>query len=1144
MRKFIYTLAGLTALALFASCTREAESLSSPDGTVRVVFNVSLPETVPTKAISDGLTATELKFFAYDVNNNHLDLDQTVTVTSRTATVTADLVKGIKYQFVFWAQKPGQYTTGIDADNKTLTVTPAAMMNSDNWDAFYAYDNLDGQVVSAAFTKAITLKRPFAQINVGAPVTLDSDNNRTGGDFFSASKSGLLIEGTLTSGYTMKAYTTMNLLTGEVSGTEETAITMTKVPHPDEFLKVNDTKYDYAAMAYVLAGTDAETVDLELNLYTTQNGADVNLTRSVPNVPIRRNYRTNILGNVFTVTGNFNITVDQNFGDVDAYNDDYFPQYISIEALNAAFAAGKGIGYTVEVAPSAAVSGAQIIVLPNTEDEVSIFFRGDFTNADITFEYSSVAEALKPAKLVIEAPDIDNDEDTPSIKSLSGELASTTVILNGTTVVSNASFHTASNTLHITKDARIINELTVYAGSLLVEGFIETAVIDPQVAVNTVDAVATVAEDGEVVRFIVQNLNAVIESGAKVGTLEVSTTADYDGAAPTVTIDGDVEEVVASTETGATVAPTVTITDDATVESVQQQGDAQVVISEDATVETVEAEDITKITGDGAEDVNYLIKNETQLTAAVEAKVANMKMGADFTIARGYTIDFQTDIDLGKYTISVDATNTSDFPNSRAFKFAGSDAMTIKIHNGEIKLLDDKIYGPFRMENGNGAYILDSLTLNNKMAYGLGIKVVNAKSVALSNTTLNSEIGGGVEQGINCDMTVTNCVFNQTELDTDHPWISTALAVSYNGKLDIEDGEYSAYTAIFLYSSGGTINITGGTFEGRDAVVNVENNTWEPGYAASSVVNISGGSFTGSLKVSGWGAAGTSPVSALNISGGSFSAETGKLFYETKPGTISISGGTFSEDPSAYLAEGYVALKEGDVYNVVPGILVKHNGTADTSMNNTTNGTNLKNAVEAAADGATIYLSEGIYWLPGNDYRFPQNKSFTIIGIGNVQIFSNGYGFSTNCTVEGTEVTLKNLTITNGPGKPNPVYIKDYMKLNLYDVILHNYSSTSIYAIVLDSANPINNAYDEDKNTTLNAYGVTIDDGLKVGLMAMPRQYYIDQGYSAEISTKCTFNYDSACVNIDGNVEPQNGEQCSTGSNLFVNGFALPASGN
>lgn len=292
---------------------------------------------------------------------------------------------------------------------------------------------------------------------------------------------------------------------------------------------------------------------------------------------------------------------------------------------------------------------------------------------------------------------------------------------------------------------------------------------------------------------------------------------------------------------------------------------------------------------------------------------------SDITVTGGYTISKGLTINLNGHTITADATNANNFPNSRVFKFAGSDAMTNKVYNGEIKLLDDSIYGPFRFENGSADYILDGLTLNNKKAYGLGVKIINAKSISISNTTINSVVGGGIEKCDEYPLILTNVTINQSELDKDHKWISCAVAASYDGPITINSGSYSGYTSVFLYSSGGEININDGTFFGSDAVINVENNTQEEDYKGPSVVNVTGGTFTGAIKLAAWGAANTTPSSTLNISGGTFSNPNGALFsVEGQYSHIVITGGTFDHDPSTYVANGYQAIDNNGIWTVLP----------------------------------------------------------------------------------------------------------------------------------------------------------------------------------------------------------------------------------
>lgn len=871
LKKLTPPLALFASLAILASCAKEATSprLQETGETVTATFQVVLPAQADTKTISDGLSATELLFMAYDQSGKHLDLDQSVTVSGRTATVSANLVKGIQYQFVFWAQKPNQYTAKLATDKKSLTITPADMMNADAWDAFYWHEPL--AEVTGAFTKSITLKRPFAQINVGAPVTLSDANARIGGDFFAAAKSGLLIDATLTTGYKIKVPNQLNLLEGTVTGTEE--VTMTKASYPGnagEFLTVEGTRYDYAAMAYVLAGDTAATQDLELSIYTKQNGADVNLTRSIPNVPIRRNYRTNILGNVFTVEGKFNIVIDKEFAKVDNYAYDNYPTYTSIAALNAAFADGKGIGYKVAVVPENPVSGAQTITLPNTEDEVSIFLRGDFSGADITIQYSAVTDAKKPAKLMINAPLV--APATKSINKLIGNLPATTVVLAGTTTVDTADFYTASSTLHIEKAAKILNQLTVYAGSLLVEGFIETAIIDPSVAVNTADAVATVAEDGEVVRFVVQNLSAKIEAGAKVGTLVVSTTDGYDGEAPTVTVE-----------------------DNATVETLEQKGEAVVTISGEAEVGEVEAENPAKINGEGAEEVDYTIKNEAQLTAAISAGKTNLKIGANFSVDKGYTLSSDLEINLSDYTITFTGETLANYPAQRAFLVTGE--ADLKIYNGAIKLTEHEgntsatnLWGAIRFAS-TGNLMLENLKMDNYCQNGLNIKMLSGYA-SLSNVTIDSKYGGAIEVGgsdidtsVYATADIEDCHFTNV---SDYDWCSTTVATCYNGIAKIHSGIYKGYYGVYVFSSGGSIYIEDGcTITGSQAalVANKDQNSYSA-YSDAKVF-VSGGNINGAY-----------------------------LIDNSEHAFITLTGGTFSEDPSAYVAEDYSVMEKDGRYLV------------------------------------------------------------------------------------------------------------------------------------------------------------------------------------------------------------------------------------
>ena len=310
MRKLLYTLAGLSALALFASCNKEAQLTGGEDGaTVKASFTVQLPDAVQTKAISDGSGATQLLFKVYDQSNKHLpNLDQTITVSDRKATVTVNLVKGVKYQYVFWAQTPNQYT--LDADNATLTITPADMMNSDAWDAFYWHEPL--AEVTAAFSKTITLRRPFAQINFGSLKA----------DYQAAEASQVAFDATLKTWISMEQVpTVLNLLDGTVGTPKDLAFQSNAwIGNSDstQFLTVTGfTEVRYVEMAYVLAAPapQGQLGKVILNIGGKQNGNDFTATRTVTNVPYCRNYRTHVVGHVFTDEGTFHVIVEPAYDD-------------------------------------------------------------------------------------------------------------------------------------------------------------------------------------------------------------------------------------------------------------------------------------------------------------------------------------------------------------------------------------------------------------------------------------------------------------------------------------------------------------------------------------------------------------------------------------------------------------------------------------------------------------------------------------------------------------------------------------------------------------------------------------------------------------------------------------------------------------
>ena len=311
MKRLLLFLSFVAALALTAGCNQGVDETLDGDF-ITATFEVSMPGDIATKAISDGTQATELLFRVFDSNGRLLSsLNQTVAVSGKKATVTAKLVRGVTYKFVFWAQKPGKYTLANDSNGHlavTLNAnTLATMMNDDSFDAFYAMKSMAPQ--SADFAENITLYRPFAQINVGASAD----------DIATAKANAIGVAGDLNTSFTIRGVkNSLDLLTGMVSGNLDVTYTAKMAPS-DNIVTRDGTSYRRIAMVYVLAPAEqSATVQTTLNVKTKQSSSiEVNIAREVPNVPILRNHRTNIVGEVFSIEGVFNVLVDSAFDQPD-----------------------------------------------------------------------------------------------------------------------------------------------------------------------------------------------------------------------------------------------------------------------------------------------------------------------------------------------------------------------------------------------------------------------------------------------------------------------------------------------------------------------------------------------------------------------------------------------------------------------------------------------------------------------------------------------------------------------------------------------------------------------------------------------------------------------------------------------------------
>ena len=341
--------------ALFSACSSdEVATNGATDGNmVNVTFNADFDQTLVTRGVageSDGTAATKLYVAVYNASKelipaiSHIGTaaggKDFVTVSGKTATVNFQLVKGQTYNFVFWAQNP-YATAGAVVFNPTTGKVAVdyskITANDETLDAFTAHVN--DLTVTGALLQNVTLKRPWAQVNYGS-AQADWDAAVAAG--ITVAKSKVTVN---------NVYTTLNALNGEVEGeatTTDVVLAANTIPASattQRTLTVSGTEYQYIGLNYLLVGNEGQQSLIKADLEIQKESGEVINTLAFSNVPVQRNYRTNIVGNLLTSQTQFSITLDENYDNES--NNELLEDPV---AINSAI---QTVGATVNLSPVA-----------------------------------------------------------------------------------------------------------------------------------------------------------------------------------------------------------------------------------------------------------------------------------------------------------------------------------------------------------------------------------------------------------------------------------------------------------------------------------------------------------------------------------------------------------------------------------------------------------------------------------------------------------------------------------------------------------------------------------------------------------------------------------------------------------------------
>ena len=318
MRKSNFFVGMLAVAGMFfaTSCSQDEMFNESVNGDfVNATFTIGAENGIGIRAVvGDGRTANTVVCAVFDANGEEMDnLRQYLPVVDKKATYSIRLAKGQDYRVAFFAYNAD--ATGASAyydvtDMKSIKVLPNQASNVEDRDAFTAFVDIDGSELTnlSNVEKNVTLKRPFAQLNLGVDETerLDAEN------------AGVVITNT--------AITVTNVWNAFNAYDDDIADDAVAAPMefalnavPTQKLTVNGNEYTYLALNYLLVGdkgVEKSLSDVEFKWQTIDGKTNEPTTHFV-NIPVQRNYRTNIIGKLLTTPAEFSIVIDSVFENPD-----------------------------------------------------------------------------------------------------------------------------------------------------------------------------------------------------------------------------------------------------------------------------------------------------------------------------------------------------------------------------------------------------------------------------------------------------------------------------------------------------------------------------------------------------------------------------------------------------------------------------------------------------------------------------------------------------------------------------------------------------------------------------------------------------------------------------------------------------------
>lgn len=472
MKKRFLLMAGIILL-VFAACQSDELANGGRNGEVAASFSVQLPgngNNAVTRAATAGDGTSVNRCIMEIYLNDELYSRQigAIQPDGLTAGFDVRLVTSQTYKFVFWADhvesvedeaiKTDLHYNTADLRNISMQGDYNGSGKDNTRDAFFA--SLE-KLVTNAFSESVELTRPFGQLNIKTEDLASIPDNQK--EAFVPVTAGLSFK---------NLYTGFNAATGNLLG-EPTTVAYKAA---SDVVDANgNLTVDYLFAPNTAGGQHL--VNMTLAVYNAAGGQIT--TKALNNIPVQRNYKTNVTGNLLTVDGKVNVMVTPAFS-----SPALSEKVIEVASVSEVVEALKtNTNVVVMEAPKEAAT----ISLPKYESgDVAVSITLPETSNDITINYATETggdSKNAPKELNITAP---------SVSKIIIDASESTVTLNGQSYTA-VEATTADNTLIVGKDVTVA-DLTVKKGNVEIYGTVNNISFTDNGGYVTVCSVSTAAQ--------------------------------------------------------------------------------------------------------------------------------------------------------------------------------------------------------------------------------------------------------------------------------------------------------------------------------------------------------------------------------------------------------------------------------------------------------------------------------------------------------------------------------------------------------------------------------------------------------------------------------------------------------------------------